>query len=390
MDQRIAVLEPFSGISGDMMLGALLAVGLEPDFLRGLPAKLGLEDIGVTIGPAIRAGIACVKVDFTIPPQPHGRHLKHIQSLIAKTDAPASVKARADAVFVALTTVEAEIHGTTIERVHLHEVGAVDAILDVIGSVWGLELLGVKQVYCGPIFVGDGSVSAAHGEMQVPTPATLKLLEGMAIRPGPEGTGELVTPTGAALVRVLSAGRPPMEFTPLRSGYGAGTKDFPKRANALRVTLATVGTGTGMEQLVELVADIDDMSAEYVAAVADALREAGASDVVITATLMKRGRPGIRIEVLSSSEKSARLEALLFRETSTIGIRRRTVERTALDRSTDSVDVLGHVVSIKITVLPDGTRRIKPEFLDVQRVALATGRPLQDIFRLALSAGERT
>jgi uncharacterized protein (TIGR00299 family) protein len=390
MGQRIAVLDAFSGISGDMMLGALLAVGLEPNFLRGLPAKLGLEDIGVTIGPAIRAGIACVKVDFTIPPQPHGRHLKHIRAIIERTDAPASVKARAEAVFVALTTAEAEIHGTTVERVHLHEVGAVDAILDVIGSVWGLELLGVEQVYCGPIFVGDGTVHAAHGEMPVPAPATLKLLEGIAIRPGPEGSGELVTPTGAALVRVLSAGRPPAEFTPLRSGYGAGTKDFPKRANALRVTLAEVAAGTRGEQLVELVADIDDMSAEYVSAVADALREAGALDVVITATLMKRGRPGMRVEALCATATASDLEAMLFRESSTIGVRRRAVERTALERVTESVAVLGHSISVKVAVLPDGSRRIKPEFLDVQRVALATGRPLQDIFRLALTTAERT
>jgi pyridinium-3,5-bisthiocarboxylic acid mononucleotide nickel chelatase len=390
MRLRIAVLEPFSGISGDMMLGALVAVGLEPDFLRGLPARLGLEDIGVTIGPVARAGIMCVKVDFTIPPQPHGRHLKHIRAIIEKADAPASVKAQADAVFVALTTAEAEIHGTTVERVHLHEVGAVDAILDVIGSVWGLELLGVERVHCGPMFVGDGTVHAAHGEMPVPAPATLKLLEGVAVRPGPEGSGELVTPTGAALVRVLSAGRPPAEFTPLRSGYGAGTKDFPERANALRVTLAEVAAGTRAEQLVELVADIDDMSAEYVSAVADALREAGALDVVITATLMKRGRPGMRVEALCAPATASDLEALLFRETSTIGIRRRAVERTALDRSTESVMVLGHSISVKVAVLPDGSRRIKPEFLDVQRVALATGRPLQDIFRLALTTAERT
>ncbi len=260
--------------------------------------------------------------------------------------------------------------------------------------MWGLELLGVERVYCGPIFVGDGTVFAAHGEMPVPAPATLKLLEGTAIRPGPEGAGELVTPTGAALVRVLSAGRPPAEFTPQRSGYGAGTKDFPKRANALRVTLAEAGAGpgvgTGVESLVELVADIDDMSAEYVSAAADSLRGAGALDVVITPTIMKRGRPGMRLEVLSSNEASAALEELLFRETSTIGVRRRTVERTALERATETVDVLGHSVSVKVAVLPDGTRRTKPEFVDVQRVALATGRPLQDIFRLALTIAERT
>lgn len=390
MGQRIAVLEPFSGISGDMTLGALVAVGLDPDFIRGLPTRLGLDGVAVSIGPAMRAGIGCVKVGFEIPPQPHGRHLTHIRDIIGKTDAPASVKARADAVFLALTTAEAEIHGTTIDRVHLHEVGAVDAILDVVGSVWGFEMLGVEQVYCGPLTVGDGTVHAAHGEMPVPAPATLKLLEGLAVRPGPEGSGELVTPTGAALVRVLSSGAPPTEFIPTRSGYGAGTRDFPKRANALRITLAEVIGAATRETLVELVADIDDMSSEYVAGVSEALREGGALDVVITPTVMKRGRPGMRIEVLCTPQTALDFEAMLFRETSTIGVRRRQVERAALERSTESVDVLGHSVSIKVAVLSDGSRRLKPEFIDVQRVALATGRPLQDIFRLALTTAERS
>src|ERR1043166_2211103 len=234
MAAPVAILEPFSGISGDMTLGALVSVGLEPAFIESLPRRLGIEGIGVEIKSVIRAGISCTKVDFAIPPQPHGRHLKHIRAIIEKSDAPASVKKKAAAAFTALTTVEAQIHGTTIEKVHLHEVGAVDAILDVMGSIWGFEELGVGDVYCGPIYVGDGTVHAAHGEMPVPAPATLKLLEGLPVRPGPEGAGELVTPTGAALVRTLSRGIPPTEFTPTRSGYGAGTKDFPTRANALR------------------------------------------------------------------------------------------------------------------------------------------------------------
>src|SRR6185503_12408504 len=135
---------------------------------------------------------------------------------------------------------EAEIHGTTMERVHLHEVGSVDAILDILGSVWGFHELGVSRVFCGTLMLGDGFVKAAHGVLPVPAPATLRLLEGLRVRPGPDGAGELVTPTGAALVRVLSSGLPPDEYVPLRSGFGAGTKDFTGRANALRVTLASV------------------------------------------------------------------------------------------------------------------------------------------------------
>jgi uncharacterized protein (TIGR00299 family) protein len=386
---RVAILDPFSGIAGDMTLGALVAVGLDPEFVIGLPARLGLDGVTATVKPVVRAGISCTKVEFEIPSQPHGRHLKHIRAILEKSDAPAAVKQRADAIFLALTTVEAEIHGTTIEKVHLHEVGAVDSILDVIGSVWGFHLLGIERVFCGPLVVGEGTVTAAHGEMPVPAPATLKLLEGLAIKPGPAGSGELVTPTGAALVRELSVGRIETTYQPVRSGYGAGTKDFPKRANALRITIAELDAMAETEPLVELVADIDDMASEYVAAAADSLRTAGALDVVVTPTIMKRGRPGLRIEALVNPADAAVVENVLFRETTTIGVRRRSVERVALSRSTISVEVQGHSVSVKVAVLPDGTRRAKPEFVDVQRVSLATGQPLQDIFRLALTGAER-
>lgn len=386
---RAAILEPFSGISGDMTLGALVAVGLDPQFIVGLPARLQLEGVTASVKQVIRAGITCTKVDFDIPPQPHGRHLKHIRAILAKADAPAAVKEKADAIFLALTTAEAEIHGTTIEKVHLHEVGAVDSILDVIGSVWGFHLLGIEKVFCGPLVVGYGTVHAAHGEMPVPAPATLRLLEGLPVKPGPEGSGELVTPTGAALVRLLSAGQPPESYTPLASGYGAGTKDFPKRANALRITLAELAENAESEPLVELVADIDDMAPEYVAAAADAARDAGALDVVVIPTVMKRGRPGIRIEALVNPGTVSAVESVLFRQTTTIGIRRRPVQRVALERATTTVQVHGHSVSVKVAVLPDGTKRAKPEFLDVQRVSLATGQPLQDIFRLALTSAER-
>jgi uncharacterized protein (DUF111 family) len=206
---RIAILDPFSGISGDMFLGALLDAGLEQSFITGLPATLGLEGVTAQVTMVSRGQIACHKVDFTIPPQPHGRHLKHIKAIVEATPAPESVKAKAMQAFTLITECEAAIHGTTVERVHLHEVGSVDAILDIIGSIWGLERLGVQAVYCGTLSLGDGFVDTQHGRMAVPTAATLRLLEGLPVRPGPEGAGELVTPTGAALVRVLSAGPPP-------------------------------------------------------------------------------------------------------------------------------------------------------------------------------------
>ncbi|MEO8337681.1 MAG: nickel pincer cofactor biosynthesis protein LarC [bacterium] len=389
---RIAILDPFSGIAGDMTLGALLAVGLDADWLRALPAKLGLSDVTVEITKVKRADLACFKVDFAIPPQPHGRHIHAIQKLVAQSGAPERVRALADAAFLAIGAAEAEIHGTTIEKVHLHEVGAVDAILDVVGVIWGLAELGVTEVRCGVLRVGDGTVRAAHGLLPVPAPATLKLLEGHRVSPGPEGAGELVTPTGAALVRVLSSGPPPAVYRPVRSGFGAGTKEFAGRANALRIIIADVDDSAsreGREELSLLACDVDDMSPEYLAAVADRARADGALDVVLLSTTMKKGRAGTRFEVLCRPVDADRFERLLLTETTSIGVRRGDVTRVTLTRRVVSVDVLGHPLGVKIVDVPDGGTRAKPEFDDVQRIALATGRRPADIYQLALSAAER-
>ena len=387
---KVAILDPFSGISGDMTLGALLDLGLDAEWLRGLPSSLGIEGVIVRIADVKRAEIACKKVDFDIPPQPHGRHLKQIREVVGRSSAPAHVKARADRAFTMIAEQEAALHGTTVEGVHLHEVGAVDAILDVLGGVWGFEQLGIERVYCGVIATGDGVVEAAHGTLPVPAPATLRLLEGHRIRPGPEGAGELVTPTGAALVRVLSAGEPPREYVPLRSGFGAGTREFVGRANALRVIVAeTPQFDCELEEVVVLTSDIDDMSPEYLAATADLLRARGALDVVLIPTMMKRGRPGTRVEILAKSASAASLEELLLIHSTTIGVRRGTVSRRSLPRERRSVDVLGYPIAVKIVRLPDGTIRVKPEFVDVQRVAEQTGRPLRDIFQLAADQAER-
>jgi uncharacterized protein (TIGR00299 family) protein len=387
---KVGILDPFSGISGDMTLGALLDVGLDPEWLRALPSSLGIDGIGVRIADVKRGEIACKKVDFDIPPQPHGRHLRHLQEIVSRSSAPPAVKERANRAFTLIAEQEAAIHATTVERVHLHEVGAVDAILDVVGGVWGFELLGIERIFCGAISMGDGVVQAAHGTLPVPAPATLRLLEGHPVRPGPQGAGELVTPTGAALVRVLSSGPPPREYVPMRSGFGAGTKEFSDRANALRLIVAEYGSAPAdVEQLVQLASDIDDMSPEYLAATADLLRDAGALDVVLLGATMKRGRPGTRVEVLTRPADAERLELLLLTETTTIGVRRTDVQRRALPRELRTVNVLGHAVAVKVVRLPGGGTRAKPEFSDVQRVAQQTGRPLRDIFQLAADQAER-
>jgi hypothetical protein len=227
----------------------------------------------------------------------------------------------------------------------------------------------------------------------MPAPATLKLLQGHPVSPGPDGSGELVTPTGAALVKVLSCGAPPAEYVPVASGFGAGTKEFPDRANALRIILAdglaTVNGGPTRESLIELVCDVDDMSPEYLAPISDRARQAGALDVVLLAETTKHGRPAVRVELLCRPEDADRLEDLLLVETTTIGVRRRDVLRRALARDVIRITILGHEVAAKRVTLPDGRKRTKPEFSDVQHVALATGRPLQDIFRLATAEAER-
>lgn len=390
----IAILDPFSGISGDMTLGALVAVGLDPEWLKALPGVLGLDGVRVRVQEVVRGEIVCRKVDFDIPPQPHGRHIADIRRLVAAAGVPERVRERADRVFTAIAEAEAEIHGMSPEDVHLHEVGAVDAILDVVGSVWGLELLGVTEVYCGTLTVGDGFVTAAHGVLPVPAPATLKLLEGLRVRPGPDGAGELVTPTGAGLVRVLASGAPPAEYVPLRSGFGAGTKNPIGRANALRLVLAehadtpagAQATNGGVEALVMLAADVDDMTGEQLADLADALRAGGAADVVQTATVMKKARPGVRVEVLARTSDADALEALLFARSTTLGVRRADVRRRVLPRRIATVAVLGHDVRVKLATLPDGSERGKPEFDDVRRVSSETGCPPAEVASLALAA----
>ena len=390
----IAIFDPFSGISGDMTLGALIDVGLPADWLRALPATLGIADVGVRIRDVRRGDIACRKVDFDIPPQPHGRGIREIRSLVASAPVPDAVRQRADETFTLIAGCEAEIHGMAPEDVHLHEVGAVDAILDVVGSVWGLHVLGVTDGYTGRVALGDGTVRAAHGILPVPAPATLKILEGIAVTPGPDGAGELVTPTGAALLRVMTGGKRTPAYIPLRSGFGAGTKDFPDRANALRLILADhvstgVGDGGPLEALVMLTADVDDMSPEYLAAAAEQLRDAGALDVTLHPILMKKGRGGTRVEVLASESSSDLLERLMLTATTTIGVRRAAVTRRALPREVVSVDVDGQAVRVKLVTRPDGSRTGKPEHDDVTRVAAATRRPAATIFREAQLAAER-
>jgi uncharacterized protein (TIGR00299 family) protein len=394
---KIAILDPASGIAGDMFLGALADVGLDKAWLKRLPSALGLSGVEVRIADVQRSHIHCVKVDFEIPPQPHGRSVSEIHRLIDAVKIPEKVARSAHAAFEAIATIEGAIHGVAPDELHLHEVGAVDAILDVVGSIWGVELLGIERIYNTKVALGDGTVKTAHGVLPVPAPATIRLLEGFNVRHGPPGSGELTTPTGAALLRVLSKGAPPEEYSPRHSGYGAGTRDIHGQLNALRIILgeATVDhhdhhhhhhEHVHTEHLHVLSADIDDMSPEELAGAADMLRAEGALDVVLLHTTMKKGRLGTRVEALVQTSDLARLEEKIFLQFTTLGVKTFDVVRNALVRESRLVRFDGRDIRVKVATLPDGTQRAKPEFDDLKRVAEETARPLAEIRSEVMSA----
>jgi uncharacterized protein (TIGR00299 family) protein len=357
-----------------------------------------LAGVETRISDVQRSHVHCVKVDFDIPPQPHGRAVSEIHRLIDAVKIPEKVARSAHAAFEAIAAIESAIHGVSPDELHLHEVGAVDAILDIVGSIWGLELLGIERVYNTKVALGDGTVKTAHGVLPVPAPATIRLLEGFNVRHGPPGSGELTTPTGAALLRVLSKGAPPQEYVPLSSGYGAGTRDIHGQLNALRIILgeATVDQHdhhhghhrehVHTEHLHVLSADIDDMSPEELAGAADVLRAEGALDVVLLHTTMKKGRLGTRVEALVQSSDLARLEERIFVLFTTLGVKTFDVVRNALERESRLVRFDGRDIRVKVATLPDGTQRAKPEFDDLRRVAEETSRPLAEVRSEVMSA----
>src|SRR5437868_4947026 len=395
---KIAILDPASGIAGDMFIGALVDNGLDKSWLERLPSTLGLDSVGVRIADVQRSGVHCVKIDFEIPPQPHGRAVSEIHRLIDAVKIPERVARSAHEAFEAIAAIESAIHGVAPDELHLHEVGAVDAIFDVVGSIWGVEMLGIERIYNTKVALGDGTVKTAHGLLPVPAPATIRLLEGFNVRHGPPGSGELTTPTGAALLRVLSKGAPPQEYTPRRSGYGAGTRDIPGQLNALRIILGESAVDqhdhhhhhhlehVHTEHLHVLSADIDDMSPEELAGAADALRAEGALDVVLLHTTMKKGRLGTRVEALVQTSDLSRLEKQIFLQFTTLGVKTFDVVRNALVRESRLVRFDGRDIRVKVATLPDGTQRAKPEFDDLRRVAEETARPLSEIRSEVMSA----
>src|SRR5256712_922093 len=380
---RIAILDPAAGISGDMTLGALLALGVPQDWLKALPGRLGLGGVGVTVRNAVRCGVGCKQVEFTIPEQPHGRHVGELVRLVERAPVSDWVRERAVRAFQLVGEAEGRVHGVAPEQVHLHEVGAVDAVLDIVGAIEGFEQLGVDAVYTWPVAVGGGWVEAAHGQLPVPAPATAILLEGVELATGGPVEGEATTPTGAALVRVLAAGPPPAQWRLVTGGWGAGRRNPKHYPNALRIFLAKQPAQAG--RVVLLATDVDDMSPEYVEPLRQALVAAGALDVQTWPVQMKKGRSGFRVEVTAPEEVAEPVTAAPFRHSTTAGIRRWVAERATLARD-HATDRLSPEVTVRVQGLeqPDAEGvRVKPEYDDVLAAARALGRPPLEVAPVA-------
>lgn len=368
------IFDPFAGISGDMTLAALLDIGLDENWLRGFVRDLGIGDIEVHIEQVNRRGIRAPHVRFEYPPEHAHRHLRHVVEIIDRCNTGGAVKDRAKEAFRRIAEAEAKVHGTTIEKVHFHEVGATDAILDIVCVMAGIEQLGFADFCMRPVAVGSGWVDIAHGRYPVPAPATLDILRGLPLT-GADMPGECTTPTGAAILATLTEGRPvPAHFSIARTGFGAGTRDPEGTPNVLRLIAGSVADAATDQGVVwQVLADIDDLSPEYLAGAQDALLDAGALDVVLLPVAMKKGRQGTRLEILAPADKLESLERVLFRSTTTIGVRRWPVERTVLERDTEVTEWRGQRIRWKRVTLPDGTSRAKPEYEDIATAATALG-----------------
>jgi uncharacterized protein (TIGR00299 family) protein len=404
---KIAFFDCFSGISGNMALGALLDCGLPVESFRAELDKLGLRGYSLEIREVQKSGLRGLFVDIRVEEtQPH-RHLADIEKIIASSPLPERVRERSLLVFRKLAQAESGAHGEPVENIHFHEVGAVDAILDVVGTAICLEMLGVDKVYASAIHIGAGTVKTAHGLLPVPAPATAELLKGFPVY-GRDAEAELVTPTGAALLAALAergGDAPPMRVE--RVGYGAGSRDLPW-ANLLRVTIGdesapvpappasrgqAQGQASGAPALAErgqrvmmVEANIDDMNPQFYEHVSERLFAAGALDVYFIPIQMKRNRPATMLGVMVDEDKLDPALGILFSETTTIGVRMYPVERRKLDREEGAVDTVYGPVQVKIAKLAGRVMNVAPEYRDCLRIAKEKNIPLKDVYQAALAA----
>jgi hypothetical protein len=389
---RLAWFDAGSGASGDMMLAALVDAGFRFDTLAALPARLGLEGVTLERSEVHRGAFRACRIDVRVEGrQPH-RHLRDVRAILDRAGLPALARARAHAAFTRLGEAEAQVHGTSLEKVHFHEVGAADALIDIAGSCLALTELGVTQVHATPLAVGSGTVTAEHGVLPVPAPATALLL---ALARAPIDLaplqGERLTPTGAALLTTwIEDWGPPPPFRIAAQGVGAGGRDPEDRPNVLRVLLGESAAPATRRDIVVLETALDDASPQVLAHVAARLLEEGARDTYTSAIGMKKGRPGVLLTILCDPADADRLAAFLFTQTPTIGLRRTRAERLELPREQAIVHLPEGDVLLKVVVLPDGSRRARPEYESLAALARDSGRSLDALAAEALRVFDAT
>ncbi|HEV8480231.1 MAG TPA: nickel pincer cofactor biosynthesis protein LarC [Candidatus Eisenbacteria bacterium] len=386
----VAYFDCFSGASGDMLLGALVDAGWAQAELESLPQKLGLSGVTVSVGRARRGAIEAARVSVDVGQAQPTRHLHQVRERVMAADVPERAKTRAMSAFERLAEAEAKVHGTTVDKIHFHEVGAVDALIDFVGTCWGLESLGVEEVYASALPLGRGRVQTEHGVLPVPAPATAELLRGVPVEM-PDVQAELVTPTGAALLTTLVRrwGWAPA-FRVRAQGVGAGGRDLAEQPNVLRLFVGDTSEGAepglGRRTVMVLETALDDASPQVIATLVPGLLAAGARDAFLTAIQMKKGRPGILVTCLCDPGQEDALAGLLFRESPTLGVRVRREERIELARRAVEIDTPHGRVAAKEALLPDGTRRLMPEYESLAALAEKTGIPLLELSRSVLAA----
>ena len=386
---RTLYLDCFSGISGDMTVGALLDAGADFDALQQAIASLNITGFHIEAEKTVKRGIHATQfrvLQDPDTPQPL-RHLRHVCEIIEGGKLPAPVQSAAIETFRLLAEAEASVHGATVEKVHFHEVGAIDSIVDIVAAQLALHALGVAHVVASPLHVGSGTVQCAHGILPVPAPATAALLKGKPVYGG-EVAGELVTPTGAALIAqwVRAFGpAPPMTIAAI--GYGSGTRDLPDRSNVLRVFLGeTEADAPGFEPITVIEANIDDMTGELIPPLVAALLQGGARDAFVTPILAKKGRPAYVVSVLCDAPDVPPLTRILFEHSTTLGLRMREERRIVLERRFENVGTPWGLVRVKIGLLDASSGQVAPEFEECRALAEAAGVPVRRVYEAALAA----
>lgn len=384
---RVAHLDPIGGLAGDMLVAALLDAGAPRSALDATVEALGL-DVRIEVTATERSGLTATHVDVVTVGRSEARPARALRTVLDEAALPAEVREPALAAFDRLAVAEASIHGVDPEDVVLHELGGDDTLIDLCGAFALLHALGVHRFTCGPLPMGGGLTTTEHGPTPLPAPATLSILLGLPVV-GVETTGELVTPTGAAIAAIATAVGPMPSMTLRAVGYGAGSRRHPDRPNVLRVVLgeAVETDPPGMGEVVVLQANVDDLLPELVPDVLDACLRAGALDAWVEQIQMKKGRPGLLLGVLARPDDEARLADTLLRHSTTLGVRVQRQVRYELDRAIREVEIGRETIRVKIGLLDGEVVNVAPEHDDCVAAAEASGRPVKQIWAEAMAAG---